>query len=341
MTTFGQLGFITRYNYFECGFGPYRKFAKYLANLMDLRPGESVIDIGCGSGDSTRVIWEKQSKLKEVVGIDKSGMSIEVAKTKFGYPNKELLNSMLTEELYPPEISYRLKKRDFKRYFSDFIGSMYPYSEKTKFITTDISSMNEKIRKNLGWHQFKHGFGNQVLHWPRKEPGGSIPNLEYEGRCFEEIAKSLESHGWLGFNTTGADFEFDESGWNDKHILEHPAYKTFYNQIGRKIGKPELGLKREYTFNKSDIERVLAENGFRLDKSDKMELKLPREQFIEICLMGAHMQIFEKEQLQIPFEKKQELILNALQYTLEKEKKEIEHRSIIETGAHFVAKKVV
>jgi SAM-dependent methyltransferase len=50
---------------------PYRQLLNDTASWLDPKPGERWIDLGCGSGQLTRTLWEKsRGKLAEVVSLD-------------------------------------------------------------------------------------------------------------------------------------------------------------------------------------------------------------------------------------------------------------------------------
>src|SRR5262249_38743384 len=55
----------------QCHLPPYRKLLRDSANWFEPRPGERWLDLGCGSGQLTRTLWEKSGgTLAEVVALD-------------------------------------------------------------------------------------------------------------------------------------------------------------------------------------------------------------------------------------------------------------------------------
>src|SRR5436305_14429065 len=50
---------------------PYRRLLADTADWLDPRPGERWLDLGCGSGQLTRTLWEKsRGSLAEIVALD-------------------------------------------------------------------------------------------------------------------------------------------------------------------------------------------------------------------------------------------------------------------------------
>src|SRR4051812_25840538 len=50
---------------------PYRELLRHTAAWLDPAPGECWLDLGCGSGQLTRALWEKSGgRLAEVVALD-------------------------------------------------------------------------------------------------------------------------------------------------------------------------------------------------------------------------------------------------------------------------------
>ena len=56
-------------------------------DLLNLKPGDHVIDVGCGTGDDARAMAQRVGKLGRVVGIDSSEVMITEAKKRSESPD--------------------------------------------------------------------------------------------------------------------------------------------------------------------------------------------------------------------------------------------------------------
>jgi len=76
--------FAQLYDNLDSAFGnTYSNTGERLAELADLRKGDIVIELGCGTGTTTQQIWNHVQPNGNVVGLDISKALIKVAKAKF------------------------------------------------------------------------------------------------------------------------------------------------------------------------------------------------------------------------------------------------------------------
>jgi len=91
----GALGDARVYDGFA-GHEWYQKANQHLADLMDLKPGQRGFDGGCGTGAVIPLILDRVGGSGFLVGVDKSGTMLAVARQKFhGTPNLLLLEGDL------------------------------------------------------------------------------------------------------------------------------------------------------------------------------------------------------------------------------------------------------
>jgi ubiquinone/menaquinone biosynthesis C-methylase UbiE len=63
-------------------FGREQAFRRRIADLAQLQPGESVLDVGCGTGTLAMVAWQRVGETGSVSGIDPSPQMIDRANRK-------------------------------------------------------------------------------------------------------------------------------------------------------------------------------------------------------------------------------------------------------------------
>ncbi|MFO0878451.1 MAG: class I SAM-dependent methyltransferase [Gemmataceae bacterium] len=67
--------------------GPYRELFRHTGEWLDPKPGESWIDLGCGAGRLTRLLWEKGAgRLGSIVSLDCAAANTEaIARVREGF----------------------------------------------------------------------------------------------------------------------------------------------------------------------------------------------------------------------------------------------------------------
>lgn len=80
--------------------GKQAEYDRHLMALLDLKPSDRVLDLGCGTGVLTRMIADRLDAAAggESVGIDAAGKMIAVARKKRGTPNCRF-EAMAAEDL--------------------------------------------------------------------------------------------------------------------------------------------------------------------------------------------------------------------------------------------------
>lgn len=67
---------------------PYQKLQSLIVNKLDLKPGQRVLNVGCGTGNLEATLEEKQIPNLEVVAVDISPKMLERAEKKCRNPGK-------------------------------------------------------------------------------------------------------------------------------------------------------------------------------------------------------------------------------------------------------------
>ncbi|HEY0696963.1 MAG TPA: methyltransferase domain-containing protein [Micromonospora sp.] len=81
------------------------KWRRMSVDLLELRPGDTVVDAGCGTGLNFPLIQEKIGPTGRIVGIDFSGEMLQQAKERVareGWTNVELVQGDLETFEFPP-----------------------------------------------------------------------------------------------------------------------------------------------------------------------------------------------------------------------------------------------
>lgn len=105
-------------------YGIYTYGISELVKLAKLRKGETVLDLGCGTGISSEIIYNKIGKLGKLVGLDISPVMLNYAKQKFrGKDNAEFL----LLDVFDLEKVFRISKLVDSRFDAVFANFSYWY----------------------------------------------------------------------------------------------------------------------------------------------------------------------------------------------------------------------
>ncbi len=145
----------------------YRKQRAELIEKLELKTGDTVLLIACGTGISFEPIIEKVGKEGKIIGIDNSLKMLEVAQKKIatrGWSNIQLINTnaeLISQELIENEIGEKIE-------FDTVIGEL-AFSVIPKWKTTIRKSM--KLLKDggkigvLDGYRKQNDWINQILNF--------------------------------------------------------------------------------------------------------------------------------------------------------------------------------
>ncbi len=81
-------------------FGQYPRLLKRIFFLMDIKPGDSIIDLGSGTGRNACYMLKKAGRDARLVGLDINEEMIKKARKKCrDFPNAEFINMRIEEKL--------------------------------------------------------------------------------------------------------------------------------------------------------------------------------------------------------------------------------------------------
>lgn len=336
VNVFDTTRFAVQYEQINLDLGNiYDQFANTTLDLMSIVDGSRILDLGCGTGISTSKLFDTNKKIS-VVGVDQSEAFLEIAKLKFGLKdNFDFYARIIRDEHpYPHFIKDYCEIKDLEAHLREEIQGHQRFRGGVTFHQLDASQISDVVDT-----QFDYVLASQIIHWFRKkDTSPDQPNLEYERAVLQQVRNSLKMNGLLGFNTSGSDFRFEGDTMNATHLLEHPFFRAFMESINSQLGQ-EQPKSREYTFDHKEIERIMSENGFKIESTDQKLIWYDNPLVIaEICFVGGQMQIFQNQGIESPIEERERVLREAVNFALSKSSPD--ERPVIETGIHYVVRKI-
>jgi demethylmenaquinone methyltransferase/2-methoxy-6-polyprenyl-1,4-benzoquinol methylase len=170
-------------------FGLYRRFIIKAVSDMDIKPGDSILDLGCGTGRNAALMASYLSKEGRITGMDVSEIM-----------EKQFENKFLDDE-----------RAQFIRQRTD-----------TPF---DLAQQFDKILISFVIHGFPHEVRKTVIDNVLKhlKPGGTFLMLDFS----EFDMKKMPFHHRFLFKTIECKYAFDfiEKDW--KNILSNAGFGDF------------------------------------------------------------------------------------------------------------------
>lgn len=313
----------------------YKRFAETSVSLVEATGVSKVLDLGCGTGISTCVLFDKFEDIK-VVGLDRASLFLKMASYKFGKleDTEEVFETIKKKDYYPGILRKEGDIKDLEEHLRVIFRDYKKFKDNVVFYCKDASELY-----SIDEGEFDYVLANQFIHWLRKEgiKLGDRPNLDYERIVLQQVRNKLKLGGRFGFNTSGADFRFDDQNLNDIHVLEHPFYIAFNKSLHSQLDLDFIST-RNYTFDHDEIARIMDENGFKILGNESVVINRNPKSLIEVCLIGGHMQIFQKANISLNIEERTKILKDALSYALRVSSPGI--KPYIETGAHYLVRKV-
>lgn len=324
----------------------YEPSAKIQAELAGgIKDEDIVVDIGCGTGNSTFVLASSNPEFQRIFAIDPSQGFLRIAQYKFGEMSEQQWNKLTRDLAIDPEVIKNIQRiKEESSGFKDKIEVIRSRGDQLPFPSNSVDRIH--CVQSLHWM----GFADN------DNEGKDISHLKLSLKSMRRI---LKPEGVLIFDESGfhLDFEEDEHDGqriNDLHILNHPFYQEFVRnlyQIFQERGftdirtKPEKVNKYHHMFNLELIQQLLSETGFELEFVNGKPYKFHTESRSEDDLLNiikggsAMVHFTTPELLELHDEEKSRIINEALKQTLE-EKENLLQAPCLETYAFFVAKAV-
>lgn len=324
---------------------PYEKNAQILAELgSGIQDNDVVVEIGCGTGNSTIVLAESNPNFTQLIGIEPSKAFLEVAKYKFGK----------TDVTLPAEITNNPQIAD---YVEEQKKRAEKFKEKVEFILGRADGHLLPLKDN----SVNKIYLASVLHWLNFANGESA-NINYLDKALGDFQRVLKDDGLLIFDSSGLQFDFgsetkDGRPLNSCHLVGHPFHIEFLKNVGRVLERmlSEKAIRinlRETAFGTSgDVNYKKIDRYYHIFNWGLLNSKLTRlcfevvpnpdgnpysavfmpisqETLIERTRDGARMRLFNSGELKdLPEDIKSSIIEEAMRETLG------EHRGLLEQEA--------
>lgn len=301
---------------------PYERNAETLVKLAgDIKNYENILEIGCGTGNSTIVILESNPNVENMVALEPSTAFLEVARYKFGQVQKISAFDRNQNTLIKTFIEYQRSR-----------GKQL--SERVNFVQARADGGRLPLRDN----SFDIIFASSVMHWLAFESIDSVSS-EYIGKAFTDFSRILKPNGRLIFDSSGLQFNFAEDTFNGRAInsfnwLNHSFHLRFLENLNSILMNKNLIPKPYTDFSNFDKTYHIFDLNFLISLSSKNGLHiLPQsnerpynlvvdpydfESVKERVISGARMRYFNSAELKnLPDQIKNLLINQASQLTLD------------------------
>lgn len=285
----------------------YEEAAARLGDLASAATGETILEIGSGTGNSTIVFGEKSRGFKRLIAIEPSAGFLDYAKIKFGkggvhYPGEDL-GDFLTEQ------------KERARPFSNKVDLVGGRAEALPLVAESVDRV----------------YLSQVIHWLAfADSDEKCSDATYLKASLLEMNRVLKQGGEMIFNTTGQ--QMDLTGELDTpnfiQPLEHPFYLLVAYRIIDQIRARGVDISidprtikgKHYNVITPDfISRIFTESGFYIKNQFQMHQNpVSARHLIEMIKAGAQMNIFTADGLSdLREDQKGDLLNSAIKMCLE------------------------
>jgi len=319
--------------------GSHEEFARTAireAQRIAPRPKKSlVIDVGCATGISTKVLLEEISGIEELAAMDQEDAMLNLARYKFDHTTERPFNSVLSSGThYPPIIAQHTRVEDLHEHLRRVRRQTSQKTGKVSF----LHYRAEDITDHLRGEEVDLVFAHRMLRWPRRlnyHPGDQ-PNFVHEQKVMDGIHHWVKSGGLFVYTLTGEDVLFSNAQWDAYHFTRHPFYLEFMQGLRNELGT-SVPSENHLDFREEEVYALASQNGFFIRGFGGVTKEYRPEQLLEVCFAQGYTDIFLKYGLETPPEHISHHLGKALEYALERAKPE--DAPVRETGIHVIAQR--
>lgn len=256
-------------NFFDRFWKPYLEYEATLGygiqqqkeeiKYLDIKPGDTTINVGINWGHSINLIFQSCPEVKKVIAVDSSKMMLELSKRIFSSDPAAIQN--LTGNLTPEGSDYVARISQQALQYRDRVSFLLLSAEELH--TAGIVADN--IAATMGYH------------W--------LPSPQ--SNSFISFNRSLKTNGKVTFSTASGLFETKL----DKYSFTlSPYYRAFFEEIetlGVAAGIKALpALDYNDKFTLEEITDTIKKAGFVLENYREHTLSVPEKSIDKVCLAG-------------------------------------------------------
>jgi ubiquinone/menaquinone biosynthesis C-methylase UbiE len=143
---------------------PYRRLIDSVVDRLGARPGDRVLDLGCGTGNTTAALVERVDDL-QIIGVDSSDDMLRVARTKLGHHRQvrfvdaDLLKWLTTaesgsaERIMSVNVLYTMQPSQRAQFWRHAVRVLAP-GGRLVVVTTDRAGIGPVIREQTAEKSF-------------------------------------------------------------------------------------------------------------------------------------------------------------------------------------------
>lgn len=289
--------------------------AETQAELAEIQDGDFVLEIGCGSGNSTLPIAQRCLPHGQVITVDRSDIAA-IAGRKFGQVEDKSWNGRTSGIPVLPEVLEGIES--FRNETANMHGSVLVAQAKAQELPIPSKKMDAAVMI-------------QAFHWlAYNDDDAEGENPSYVGVSLKEILRVLKPGSPFVFDTAGGHVDFGEMRinnalLNDLHFIRHPVQIAFadvlnavFEENGFNVRVDPLRPNKYYRiFPVETIQQLLQDAGFQSEPISGQPFKisfvpLSPLQLLEGREQGGHMVYFtDPEVSSLPHTTKTELLAEA------------------------------
>lgn len=289
--------------------------AETQAELAEIQNGDFVLEIGCGSGNSTLPIAQRCSPHGCVIAVDRSDISA-IAGRKFGQVKDSGWNNLISEIPVHPEVLEGIDS--FRAETVNMHGSVLIAQAKAQELPIPSETLDAAVMI-------------QAFHWlAYRDDDSKGDDPSYTGISLKEIHRVLKSGSPFVFDTAGGHVDFggmrtNDVRLNDLHFIRHPIQIAFadmlnavFEENGFSVKIDPLRPNKYYRiFPVETIHQLLQDAGFQPEPISGQPFKisfvpLSPSQLLEGRERGGHMVYFtDPEVSSLPHTMKTQLLVEA------------------------------